>query len=232
MNCKRAGIVFLGVASGCIGAFSAGIADAQVLVDTGRGVLNSADASNGNAIANLYEAGETQTPDVFRDHFDFSIPTIDGTLESADLVLTEPNLGSGGHVGATTTFSVYSLGTFGTYGFSDIGAGTLFGSVSLDTTSNGTLIDISLNSAALSAISADQGGAFSLGGVDSGELTTGSDNHDFAQSQKIEERPGGISDLVLSVQAPAGTPEPGTIGLLFGAGVFAAAARRRARQGR
>jgi hypothetical protein len=91
---------------------------------------------------------------------------------------------------------------------------------------NGTTVDLVLDNAALADITADQGGTFSVGGVDSGESNVGVENGDFGASA------GFINDLVLATgRAPLnGTPEPGAVALLLGSGVAVIGLRRRVKQ--
>jgi hypothetical protein len=140
-----------------------------VLSDSAQGWLTSAGGVNGNSSANNYIAGNADGGTHYRDHFDFSIPSLPGVLTSATLSLTNPSFGFfGGHGGGVNTYSVSSLGSFGSYSWANIGTGTPYGSVNIG--GNG-LITIPLNGAALATIAAHQGGTFSLGGVDSGENT-------------------------------------------------------------
>ena len=165
-----------------------------ILSDTGRGSLDAKAHNNGNAPDNNYATGGSSPPGGNRwsNHFDFSIPTISGTITSATLTL-DNNSHSG--LGATV-YRVYSLGAFGTYSFSDIGAGTLYGGTTIS--SNGT-VAISLNDAALADISVDQGGTFSLGGVGS---QSSPNWNDFST---------GSTTLTLEI---ADVPEPATLTLL------------------
>ncbi|HEY1785849.1 MAG TPA: PEP-CTERM sorting domain-containing protein, partial [Pirellulales bacterium] len=113
------------------------------------------------------------------------------------------------------TYSLYSLGAFGTYGFSDIGSGTFYGSLEISTEGIET---ISLNAAALADITAGQGGTFSLGGIDSGETAypaTTEGNFAFTTSDN------SVSLALVT------TPEPSTLALLvLGAFGLCLAARR------
>ena len=191
--------------------------DAAVInVDTaGRGWLTPG-GGNGNSSVNEYIAGDFDS-DPYRNHFDFAIPTFTGTLDSATLVLNNV----GGHYGSTHTYSLYSLGAYGSYGFSDIGSGTGYGSVTI---SSGGIVSVTLNASAIADISAAQGGTFSLGGVHSGEIS-GSMNFDFG---------GFVGDasstqLILNTSSAA-VPEPTTLAIFgIGAGIAGLKARRRKR---
>jgi hypothetical protein len=166
-----------------------------VLSDTGRGWLYNKGGDNGNAPDNNYQSSGFVSfgrAFFYSNHFDFSIPTISGTITSATLTLD-----NNGHSGPLNYYRVYSLGAFGTYSFSDIGTGTLYGSTTIS--SNGT-VAISLDDAALADISADQGGRFSLGGADSGSMPP--EWSDFST---------GATTLTLDV---AEVPEPVTLTLV------------------
>jgi hypothetical protein len=222
---------------------SQAVANASMIVENefARGAVNNESGTNGNSPGLGYIAGNPDgidgiPPGLDRAHFDFSIPSLGGTLTSATLSLANPepmvldNVSYiGGHGGSTNTFSVYSLGAYSTYSslspaaaFAALGAGTLYGSVSIS--DNGTAT-ITLNSAALAAITADQGGTFSLGGVDSGEDT--SLGYDFANTRF----PDNPTTLTLNVN-PSVTPEPASMTLLctgfFAFGAFGLRRRRSA----
>ena len=192
--------------------------DAAVInVDTaGRGWLTPAGGNNGNSYVNDYIAGEFDS-DSYRNHFDFAIPTFTGTLDSATLVLNNV----GGHYGSTHTYSLYSLGAYGSYGFSDIGSGTGYGSVTI---SSGGIVSVTLNASAIADISAAQGGTFSLGGVHSGEIS-GSMNFDFGNIFGD----ASSTQLILNTSSAA-VPEPTTLAIFgIGAGIAGLKARRRKR---
>jgi hypothetical protein len=127
--------------------------------DAGRGWISPLAGNNGNDPTNNYIAGSLAEFGVtfqFRNHFDFSIPYLSGPVASATLTLDNPL-----HLGFTYTYSVFSLGSFGSYSYADIGAGTLYGSVSISTYGAVTIL---LNDAAVAAIDGHQGSTFSLGG--------------------------------------------------------------------
>ena len=193
--------------------------DAAVInVDAaGRGWIHSAYGVNGNAPTDNYIIGNDGFG-FYRNHFDFAIPSFTGTLDSATLVLRNDFL-SASHSGSTNSYTLYSLGTYGSYSISDIGTGTVYGSVAIS--SNG-IVSVTLNASAISDISAAKGSTFSLGGVSSAELTEG--NHDFAFSHL-----GSASDtqLVLNISSAA-VPEPTTLAIFgIGAGIAGLKVRRR-----
>ncbi len=181
-------------------------ADMIVLNDSGEGWLSLQFGSDGNTSSNNYIAGSSGAGQ-FRDHFDFSIPTLSGALTGATLTLDN----SGGHEGgATTTFTVSGLGVFGTYGYSDIGTGTEYGSVAIS--ASGT-VTITLDAAALAALSADQGGTFSLGGVDSGEAAFPRESDDFYGSGF------SFTPNTLTLETTSAVPEPSSLALIVTASV-------------
>jgi hypothetical protein len=206
----------------------------DVIDASARGFIDAVAGANGNNSTNGYVAGnpagfEGSPPGPDRDHFDFSIPSFSGTLSGATFSLSNPapmvldNMSFlGGHGGGTNTFTVYSLGSYGTYGFSDIGSGTAYGNATIS--GNGT-VTITLNSAALTAIMNDEGGTFSLGGVDSGEFT--SLGYDFGNTRF----PNNPTALTLDIGPATSTPEPASITLLasscLGFGGFGLYRRRR-----
>ena len=206
----KSAVFYMVVLALLLGEFNSARAGSIALDATGRGWIDyDTDPSsaffhthfaNGNTPGNFYSAGGIGL-DLERNHFDFAIPVLPGTLKSATLSLDKSS--PPGHVGAPTTFTVYSLGAYGTYDFNDIGAGTLYGSAAI--AASGT-VTITLNAAALAAITADQGGTFSLGGVDSGEANYANYDFEFTRSAASSE-----SKLTLDTVP---TPEPATLTLL------------------
>jgi hypothetical protein len=177
-----------------LGGLGQAIAGTVVLSDTGRGWIRGGlfSGDNGNAPDNDYTVSQTKFVGV-NNHFDFSIPTISGTVISATLTL-DNNMHFGGAMG--NTYHLYSLGAFGTYGFADIGIGTPYGSTTIKST--GT-VTVALDAPALADIAADEGGTFSLGGVVSG-VPGGA--IDFST---------GATTLTLEI---ADVPEPATLTLV------------------
>lgn len=186
----------------------------------GKGRIDSLGGSIGNNSDGNYFAGAFEG-DSYRNHFDFAIPSFTGTLDSATLVLRN-DFDATSHVGLTHTYSLYGLGAHGSYTFSDIGLGTSYGSVTISSVG---IVSVILNASAIAAISAAQGGTFSLGGVHSGENLDGN-NYDFGLS-------GGdatSTTLILNTSntSSAATPEPTTLAIFgIGAGIAGLKARRR-----
>lgn len=192
-------------------------AEIVTLDATGRGSMSTylGGSDNGNyPLVDDYYAGSNQQYKN-RSHFDFSIPEFEGVLTSATLNLYNRPLVPGyfgfpgSHYGGTNTYTLYSLGEWGTYTFEGIGTGTVYGAI--DISGNGN-IDIQLNEAALAAITAAQGETFSLGGVNSSE-NSGGYIGDFASTD------GYFSRLTFEFKA-AEVPEPSSLILLGGLGLI------------
>jgi PEP-CTERM motif-containing protein len=167
-----------------------------IISESGRGWESQFIGNNGNTAGTNYVAGFS-SGGIFRNHFDFPIPSLGGVLTGATLSLGNFSSAVSAHQGGTNTFAVSSLGAFGTYpSYTQIGTGTPYGSVDISASVTAT---ITLNAAALVDIAAQQGGTFSLGGVDSGESGSG---RDFGASQ------GLATTLTLSVAAAAAAPVP------------------------
>ena len=150
----RIPVLLLALASGPVWA------DVVTLLDAAdRGNISSPD----NSVSSFIFAGFVTSPD--RDWFEFSIPHLSGPLVSASLELFQPQFG---HLGGSLNFSVYALDGRPTH-FLDITRGILYGSVSTDSSINGTNLLITLDAAALAAVQASQGASFFIGGIDTGE---------------------------------------------------------------
>lgn len=160
--------------------------------------------NNGAGLTN-YIAGNISGVGQFRNWFEFSVPTITGSLVSATLNVDEPGSPYQAHFGGTLTYAVYGLGAQPTV-FTDVTTSNPFGSVNTSSADDGTTLSITLNAAALAAISADQGGNIFIGGIDSGE-TSSSDAVDFSGA------PGNVA-LDLTTAASA-VPEPSSLPLLI-----------------
>ena len=177
--------------------------------------------------------------DPWRDWFEFAIPDLTGSLVGASLALYQPPVPCpdclGGFAPAdysdpseTHTFLVYGLGAGPFYfgpndspSFANIGAGTYYGSVTLNAGTDGTTVDISLNASALADIESAQGGVLYLGGVDSAETLPSSTNWigDWNATSGAD-----ASQLDLDI-----APEPASWLMMLGALGLAVPAMRRAR---
>ncbi len=100
--------------------------------------------------------------DGYRDFFRFTLPTFTGSVTAADLQLDEPANGSLFPTGVSTfTFNIYKLAAL--FAYDDIGANTLFGTVTLSASDDGTTVHVALNSDALIALTS--GATVTFGGV-------------------------------------------------------------------
>jgi hypothetical protein len=173
--------------------------------------------NNGASPSNNYSAGFGTNEGKIRDWFEFAIPSLTGgSLVSATLNLDEPAMAPPlflppGHSGGPLTFAVYGLGAQPLV-FTDVTTSNPFGSVGTSTASNGTTIAITLSSAALAAIAADQGGNIFIGGVDSGE--NGSTQAGDFFNTGFDPNAPNVTSLSLTT-APAAVPEPASILLLI-----------------
>jgi PEP-CTERM motif len=201
---------FILSALGFLGALHPVAAAAALLdiTDSGEGWLTSDGFNDGNFAQNNYLAGGDAGLG-HRNHFDFAIPTFADLPTTARLILDDP-----ASAGGTQTYSLYSLGTFGTYDFSDIGQGAVYGTANIPP--NDFAVTVSLKSDALAAIIADQGGTFSLGGVDSGETAGG-----FQFGDTLSDN--ATLELATSIAA---VPEPTSLAV-FGAALAGFAVMRR-----
>lgn len=158
----------------------------------------------------------------YRNYFSFSISGISGTITSA--VLSLDTYGLSLAQSPSITYQVTSLG--GTFGFADLGTGTLYGSRTYSGADSFEVLPITLNQAAMSAISAASGGTFSLGGRISSGVTFGAEEPNqliFGGSDS------GVPQLIVNYSegnGPVETPEPASI-VLAAAGLLGLAARSR-----
>jgi hypothetical protein len=108
--------------------------------------------------------------------------------------------------------------------FADLGSGTFFGSVSMSAASNNSVVAMSLNAEALSALN-NGSGLFAIGGAVT-TLGTGVPEAVF----NLTGLPLGqdVRQLVLEVQ-PTSVPEPATM-LLLGTGLAGVGATTRKRR--
>lgn len=110
----------------------------------------------------------------YRDWFVFDVPMVAGPITSAQVELFNPSTGYFSPDGSetytlfdvTTSIPTLRAGGSGLTGiYNDLGTGVSYGSVTVTSASNGTLVVITLNAAGLSAVAANQGGQLALGGA-------------------------------------------------------------------
>ncbi len=197
-----------------------GAADAASILTfdaTGRGWINSRGRDNGTSMYNNYIAGGCCPGHEFRNFFFFQ-PTFTGTVTAARLLLDAAVYES---PDPTETYQVTSLGA--SFGFSDLGTGTLYGSLVLGPGDPFRTVGIPLNTAAIAAIVSGQ--TFRVGG----RLTTysGQTSQDEAVFWGSGFREQTRLELTLSDTA---IPEPSSFALaglgLLGLGLWS---RRRMR---
>jgi PEP-CTERM motif len=182
---------------------------------------NGADPGN-NYLAGGGGLGAVQ----FRDWFEFAIPTLTGSLVSATLNLDEPpavsgGVSGGGHGGGSLTYAVYGLSAQ-PLAFLDVTTANPFAlPVTTSSADDGTTISITLNSAALAAIAAHQGGHIFIGGIDSGESSS-TTAYDFGASDGLS----NVTSLRLTT-APTAVPEPSSILLVASVGLLLVVLRRK-----
>ncbi len=181
-----------------------------------------------------YIAGQNSLLE-FRDFFTFNLSSLAGmTVTSATLALTNPSSGYSSN-SATETYTLFDVSTsaatlvaggiFQFNTFNDLGSGTSFGSRTVSSADNNTIVLTSFNAAGLNALNAGIGGAFAVGGAVT-SLSGLSDQFIFGFTGS-----GNVRELRLNVEPVI--PEPATLvllgsGLLFGA----AGARMRRRRNR
>ena len=201
-------------------------------IPPGEAGTGDAPPNNGTAADNNYVAGGSLGGGMFRDWFEFAIPSLSGPILAATVSLEEPSLAAAkgivpsnlGHGGPPTTYTLYGLPAIPT-NFASFLPQDSYGSVTLDAASNGTTVGMPLDSAALQDIGSAAGGEFLLGGIDSGEIDFDvqgcngcGQNFDFASTD------GAQVTLTLVTADPA--PEPSTAAACLCAAALCLAVRR------
>jgi|GEM_PF-1064363 len=168
-----------------------------------------------------------------RNFFTFDLSSLSETIVGATLRLENP---SGGFSGDPATFSLYDVttpvatlttdhsGTAGQAIFADLGTGDLYGSIGIDSSSDGTILSISLNAQAISDLNAAVGSDFALGGAVSG-------GHALIFGSTGSGSP--VRELVLETSSTVTTttPEPSSLALFsIGAAMTGLGAARRRRR--
>jgi hypothetical protein len=141
----------------------------------------SAGTSSGNYVTGFYNGGGASE---YRSFFTFDLAALSGSVTSAQFDVSRES----GGVGSPVTFKLYlytqsisslDSGTAGVAGFTNLGSGTLLGSAIVNPSVTSGTLSIALDGAALSAISAAEGGTFAIGGAVTGVPPT---NYIFAAS--------------------------------------------------
>lgn len=160
----------------------------------------------------------------YRNFFAFSISAVPGTITSASLSLN--TFGIGLQQAATLTWQVTSIGS--TFGFANLGTGTVYGS--RDYSSADAFQDraFDLNQAGLDAISAAAGGTFRLGGRVVSSTAFGASASDQLIFAGSDGAPVQLTINYSDGDAPlTDTPEPRSVLLLtIGLTAFAILCRR------
>jgi hypothetical protein len=158
--------------------------------------------SNGTSATNNFVVGKVAN-DEFRNFFGFSIPTLDGPIVSASLVVfTHDVTSTGGLVNYFLTQPVFMT-------FSGLAFGTVYGNALISTAMSNLPLTIDLNSDALSAIG-NGGFLFVIGGRD----TNGGAEFAFGTSD------GDSNTHLVITTANATTPLPAALPL-FASGLGA-----------
>jgi len=228
-----------------LAALSSAPSNATTLNTTDRGWYNN--QTNNHFTDDNYIAGQIGATD-YHDFFTFDLTGITGTITSATLHLFEPAgnnplTGSGGFLStqASETFQVFiytgniTALSAGAATYNGLVSGTLAGSVSVSKANDGTFVDVSLNAAALAALTVAEGGQFAFGGDLLGVPSDQTSARFVFGNSSVDDigPPDGNTQLILTT---ASAPVPGpTVGA--GASSFALAAlvlgwlvRRRAQQ--
>src|ERR1700761_6284554 len=124
---------------------------AVVLATAAQASVNYFAFGTENYLAGFCATDDCGTPGEHRNFFTFTIPDLDGPVSSA--VLTINTGGTSFGQSPTATYQVTSLPD--TFGFDDLGTGTVFGSLDYSADSTDTDQSILLNTPALAAISPD-----------------------------------------------------------------------------
>jgi len=165
-----------------------------------------------NAGSTNYSAGSylgtiSGTTTLWHNFFVFDLSTLSDTATSATLILNVGNTDNGVLSATSGNYTLYDVSTpissllassttdVGIY--NDLGSGTSYGSIAVDTMDANTIISISLNSAALTDITNSFGGNFALGGwVDSqfriGGNTTLSNNPQLEVTTSVVPIPAAV----------------------------------------
>lgn len=193
---------------------SGAIAQAGVITldATSRGWLNSSGGSDAAGEYANYFVGwcpDNCTTGEYRDFFRFDVPALDGSVVAARLLLDTAVVVT---PDPSETYQVTSLPA--TFGFSDLGSGTFYGSRIYTTGDSNAVLVIDLNAAGIAAILSNS--EFRVGG----RITTLSGEAE----QTVFGNSGTVSQLEITT-----VPEPAAW-LLVGCGLAAPLLMRRRRK--
>lgn len=180
-----------------------------------------------NYLAGYCSSTDCGTGGEHRNFFTFSIPDLDGPVSS--LVLTINTGGTSFTQSPTATYQVTSLPD--TFGFNDLGTGTVYGTLAYSASSTDADESIVLNSSAIAAVSADS--TFGVGGLVSDLPANPTGDQYLFGDDGIGT---GDVELTITTTTLSDDPEPAALGLCGAGGIALALARqwrrRRASLGR
>jgi hypothetical protein len=199
-------------------------ASTLVLNSTAEGWINQFGVNNGLYTFSDYLAGNCNINDCtaegggeFRNFFQFNVPTLGKHVASAVLQLRTETI-----ILDQAPSLTYQVTSTSALTFADLGAGTVYGSHTYGASDQGTVRDITLNSAALSAIGTG-GGLFTISGRVTSPTTFGPN----APEQLVFGSSIYPEQLILTTAVP----EPATWAVMLAglSGLGAVVRRRRAR---
>ncbi|HEY5290442.1 MAG TPA: PEPxxWA-CTERM sorting domain-containing protein [Caulobacteraceae bacterium] len=155
----------------------------QLVLNGGAIVLNAtatgwyANTGTGNGGSNYIVGNCSVSPcgdsgdGEYRDYFVFDLSNVDVPITSASLSIGNPSNGFGGSPAdytswdVTTALASLTSGGGGLAAYGDLGSGVMYASTAVGAGDNGTQVSIVLDSAAITALNADLGSQFAIGGA-------------------------------------------------------------------